>query len=339
MRNKKVIALILILCMVLSGTAMAQVKNPGKTTIDSYIDGVIPQMLQMAGLKGEIVSISDPVRVVNHPEEKMQLVLVGLDGQYVGALAVSELNGQLTSNFIPLENEAAQKALYDGDPFSVCYQDGAVYILTKDSTAFLQGQRNAENRVMDTGAVKSAAQTRMLNLNATAGNLRSWDSYTLPYSLVTTSNKAKTWAACLASCYNYHHGTNLSADSMITLIDNSSPYSSPFCDDYWIGVGYSVIGWSSCSHNVGSSATYELFYDTIITDHKPILLQFHFPSVEMVLLAYGLSTDGSSMTISVRDPNQGYTSYTNIYASSCPSGITYWLSSYGYSVSLYRVHS
>ncbi len=287
MRNKKVMALMLVLCMVLSFTVMAKENDREKTAVNDYIDSVIPQMLQMDDFKGKIVTLSDPVRIQNHPEEKMQLVLVGINGHFVGTLAISELDGELTSSFVHLEDEEAQKVLFEREPFSVCYQDGAVFLLTNESVSFLRGKKDSEGCPSTTGIVKKVAETRSFNLEKSAENLRSWEYYALSCSLVTTSDKTKTWAGCLASCYNYTHNTSVSTDGMISIIKGNSNFS-PFCSDYWIEVGYSRIGWSSCTHGVGSGATYELFYDTIIDEHHPVLLQFHFanPAVDMVILAY-----------------------------------------------------
>lgn len=231
---------------------------------NAYIANVLPQYLIVDGNelpKDAVVSISDPIQVINNTDDQSRVYLIMVDDQYYAKLIVTSSNGKYYSSFMFDENKTVNMLYQAKTPFALAYVNDELMIVTEDGYESFY-HNNTVNNLIDTSRLEIKLKEHQWSVVDVAEvcasqSQRSVSEYSVSLSIPYVANNFSyddegiCWAAGIAAVSNYLNGTNYTAFSLYNrLIQNYEGNPDGTHDWYLRGYAYCnipVISQGECS--------------------------------------------------------------------------------------------
>ena len=194
---------------------------------NAYIADVLPQYLTIDGNElpqNAVISISDPIRVINNPDEQSRVYLIMVDNHYYEKLIVTSSDGKYYSSFMFDENEKVDILYQNKTPFAFAVVNDELVIITDDGCESFYNSLSTQKAVVTSMSNVKLNQYNWSEIDfpieSVTQSQRSVNDYSVSLSVPYVENNynyesgGMCWVAGIAAVSNYLNGTNYTALSL-----------------------------------------------------------------------------------------------------------------------------
>jgi hypothetical protein len=282
MKHKKLLSVflsIVILAITAVPSASAVDIKERQPSIMSYINEVLPKYLAIEYDENySNIQISQGLTVNGNPDENSKTFFVTNNGDYIGCLAVTSVDGTFHSSFYFDDNLDIATAIDNNDPIALVVNDLGLFMQTSSNIVPLTEIEQPEDELSESsqqfvstytetlaeiqlstyplsevvlsnvGFTTADVMLRAANVNSAVASADANNSYTLSLNVPFVANANSPqgaglcWAACIGAVLRYRVGGSYTATGIYNALASIYSPQTPSGATIWYSRGYQLGG-------------------------------------------------------------------------------------------------